>query len=44
MPRQRNRITYALPGDFPQRLKRFQEEPGLSWSETARRLGTQSSG
>ena len=43
MPRQRNRytsVTYALPEDFPQRLKRFQEESGLSWSEMARRLGT----
>ena len=40
MPRQRNRyssITYALPEDFPQWLKRFQEESGLSWSEIARR-------
>ena len=43
MPRQRTqyrRRTYALPGDFPQRLKRFQEESGLSWSEIARRIGT----
>ncbi len=43
MPRQRNRyssVTYVLPKDFPQRLKRFQEESGLSWSEMARRLGT----
>ena len=43
MPRQRNRyssVTYVLPEDFPQRLKRFQEESGLSWSEMARRLGT----
>ena len=39
MPRQRthyNRDTY----DFPERLKRFQKESGLSWSETARRLET----
>ena len=27
-------------GDFPERLKRFQERSGLSWSETARRLET----
>ena len=43
MPRQRNcysSVTYALPEDFPQRLKRFQEESGLSWSEIARRLET----
>ena len=42
MPRQRtqhSRITYALPDDFPQRLERFQEESGLSWSEIARRIG-----
>ena len=42
MPRQRtyySRRTYALPEDFPERLKRFQGESGLSWSE-ARRLGT----
>ena len=35
MPRQRNRYnrrTHAFPADFPQRLERFQEEPGLSWS------------
>ena len=35
MPRQRTnygRITY----DFPERLKRFQEESGLFWSEIAR--------
>ena len=43
MPRQRthySRRTYAIPEDFPQRLARFQEESGLSWSEIARRLGT----
>ena len=34
------RRTYPLPEDFPQRLKRFQEESGLSWSEIARRLET----
>ena len=43
MPRQRiyyRRSTYELPDYFPERLKRFQEESGLSWSEIARRLGT----
>ena len=43
MPRQRtihHGTTYPLPGDFPERLKHFQEESGLSWSEIARRLGT----
>ena len=29
-----------FPGDFPERLRRFQEESGLSWSEIARRIGT----
>ena len=43
MPRQRTHhsgITYVFPDDFPQRLKRFKEESGLSWAEIARRLGT----
>ena len=43
MPRQRidyNIPTYEFPGDFPERLKRFQVESGLSWSEIARRIGT----
>ena len=43
MPRQRTqyrRRTYEFPDDFPERLKRFQEESGLSWSEIARRIGT----
>ena len=43
MPRQRtyySRRNYALPDDFPARLKRFQRESGLSWSDIARRLGT----
>ena len=43
MPRQRiyhKRNTDELPDGFPQRLERFQEESGLSWSEIARRLGT----
>ena len=43
MPRQRTqyrRSTYVVPDDFPQRLRRFKEESGLSWSEISRRLGT----
>ena len=43
MPRQRTqyrRRTYDFPDNFPERLKRFQEESGLSWSEIARRIGT----
>ena len=41
MPRQRihhSRVTYEVPGDFPERLERFKEESGLSWAEIARRL------
>ena len=40
MPRQRthhSRITHVFLSDFPQRLKRFQRESGLSWAEIARR-------
>ena len=43
MPRQRthySRRIYVVPADFPQRLRRFKEEPGLSWSEISRHLGT----
>ena len=43
MPRQRthySRRTYVFPDNFPQRLRRFQEESGLSWSEIVRRLET----
>ena len=43
MPRQRilyRRSTYDFPDDFPERLKRFQEESGLSWPQIARRIGT----
>ncbi len=43
MPRQRidyNIPTYGFPEDFPERLKRFQVESRLSWSEIARRIGT----
>ena len=43
MPRQRNnykRNTHEFPADFPERLKRFQVESGLSWAELNRRLDT----
>ena len=43
MPRQRinhSRRTKAFPEGFSERLKRFHEESGLSWSEIARRIGT----
>lgn len=43
MPRQHTRhrrTTHAFPEDFPQRLDCFKEASGLSWSELARRLGT----
>ena len=35
-----SRITHVVPADFPERLRRFKEESGMSWSEIARRLGT----
>ncbi len=40
----RKRIRYprticGFPADFPQRLKRFKEESGMSWAEIARRVG-----
>ena len=43
MPRQRidyNIPAYNFPDDFPARLRRFQEESQMSWSEIARRLET----
>ena len=43
MPRQRRNYserTYHFHEDFPERLRRFQERSGLSWSEIARCLGT----
>ena len=43
MPRQRihqTRETYGFPYDFPERLKRFQEESKLPWAEINRRLDT----
>ena len=42
MPRHRidhSRAVYVLPADFPKRLKRLQQEYGLSWAEIARRIG-----
>ena len=42
MPRRRIRrvgVARGFPADFPQRLKRFKEESGLSWAEIARRVG-----
>ena len=42
MPRQRihhNTISRDFPADFPQRLKRFEEESRLPWAELALRLG-----
>ena len=43
MPRQRihhRRDTLDFPDDFPERLRRFQKESAMSWSEIARRLET----
>ena len=43
MPRQQMhhlRGFYEFPDDFPECLRRFKEASGLSWSELARRLGT----
>lgn len=37
--RRNDREAFGLPDDFPQRLKRFRDQSGLSWSELARRLG-----
>jgi len=43
MPRklikQRKKVR-AFPDGFPERLKRFKAESGLSWFELSRRLGT----
>ena len=43
IPRQRIHHTrenyYEVPADFPERLKRFKEESGLTWAEIARRIG-----
>ena len=43
MPRQRKpyrREAHVFPEDFPQRLEQLKEASGLTWSELARRLGT----
>ena len=43
MPRQRthhSRRTYVVPDDFQERLRRFQEESALSWSDIAPPPGT----
>lgn len=43
MPRQRlvhRRAVHVFPEDFAESLERIKEESGLSWSELARRLGT----
>ena len=43
MPRQRKpyrRDVHVFPEDFPQRLEQLKEASGLTWSEFARRLGT----
>lgn len=34
------REVHVFPEDFPQGLERFKEASGLTWSELARRLGT----
>ena len=44
MPRRRRlpREVHVFPEDFPQGLERFKEASGLTWTELARRLGTNS--
>lgn len=42
MPQRRirnSRPVRAFPKDFPERLKCFKAESGLSWAELSRRLG-----
>lgn len=34
------REVHVFPEDFPRGLERFKEASGLTWSELARRLGT----
>ena len=34
------REVHVFPEDFPQGLERFKEASGLTWTELARRLGT----
>ena len=33
-------MAHVFPEDFPQRLEQLKEASGLTWSEFARRLGT----
>ena len=43
MPRQRTahrKTVRVFPDNFPQRLERFKDASGLTWSEIGRRLGT----
>ena len=43
MPRQRKpsrREAHVFPEDFPEKLEQLKEASGLTWSELARRLGT----
>ena len=43
MPRQRKpyrREAHVFPEDFPEKLEQLKEASGLTWSEVARRLGT----
>ena len=44
MPRRRRlpREVHVFPEDFPRNLERFKEASGLTWTELARRLGTNS--
>lgn len=44
MPRRRRlpREVHVFPEDFPQGLERLKEASGLTWTELARRLGTNS--
>ncbi len=42
MPRRLPREVHTFPEDFPRGLERFKEASGLTWTELARRLGTNS--
>ncbi|MXZ87240.1 MAG: hypothetical protein F4081_04285 [Dehalococcoidia bacterium] len=42
MPRRLPREVHIFPEDFPQGLERLKEASGLTWTELARRLGTNS--
>lgn len=41
-PRRLPREVHVFPEDFSQGLERFKEASGLTWTELARRLGTNS--